>query len=56
MVLSRAVSLATKGLKRTSHSKQEAESDGDEEGASNRNGGEVEIVEMTGERLSDDGD
>lgn len=35
---------------------QEAESDGNEEGASNGNGGEVEIIEMASERLRDDGD
>lgn len=35
---------------------QETESDGDEEGAGDGNGGEVEIVEMTGEGLSDDCD
>jgi len=35
---------------------EEAESDGDEEGAGNGNGGEVEIVEVAGERLRDDGD
>jgi hypothetical protein len=35
---------------------QETKRDGDEESASNGNGSEIEIIEMAGERLSDDGD
>lgn len=55
-VVSGAVGLAAEGFERARHSQRDTECDRDEDGAGDRDGGEVEVSEVAGERLGDDGD
>lgn len=56
MVLFSSIGFSTQCFKCTSHTQQEAEGNGDEDGGDNGDSGEVTAAEVTGERLGDDGE